>query len=79
MKDFPADRLPAGLEAFPPATFASNTATLDPAGGLRAIEMIASRSGRQGPNLTVDDVLDVLDVLVHRYGLHEAVAVLRNS
>jgi predicted nucleic acid-binding protein len=75
-KDFPANRLPAGLEVLSAAEFAFNTVSLDPNRSLRAVGEIARRSGRQGPVLSVEDILDLL---VERYRLHDAVAVLREA
>lgn len=75
LKDFPADRLPRGLEAISAAEFASNTVELDAGRGLRAVTEIARRSGRLGPRRTVEEVLDVL---VGRYGLDDAAALIRS-
>lgn len=75
-KDFPLARLPSGLQVLPPAEFALNTVSFDPNTALRAAGMIAARSGSKGPRRTVDEVLDVL---VARYGLNDAVDVLRNA
>jgi predicted nucleic acid-binding protein len=74
VKDFPPDRLPAHLEVLRPPEFLLNTVSLDPHRGLRAVVEIAKRSGRRGPALTVPAILDLL---VQRYGLTEAVEVLR--
>ena len=74
VKDFPPDRLPAHLEVFRPPEFLLSTVSLDPHRGLRAVVEIAKRSGRRGPALTVPAILDLL---VQRYGLTEAVEVLR--
>jgi hypothetical protein len=55
--------------------FLLNTVSLDPHRGLRAVVEIAKRSGRRGPVLTVPAILDLL---VQRHGLTEAVEVLRS-
>ncbi len=75
LKDFPADKLPAGLQVLPPAEFALNTVSVDPLRSLRAIEAIAARSGHSGARWTVTDVLDHLET---RYGMTEAVDLLRS-
>jgi hypothetical protein len=73
LKDFPAHLLPPGIQAIPAADFAFNTVSIDLGRSLRAVEMIAGRSGRHGPPLTVPDILDLL---VDRYGMAEAVTGL---
>ncbi len=75
-KDFPVERLPTGLLILPAHEFALNTVSLDPNRALRAITMIASRSGAKGPKRSVDELLGLL---VHRYGMDEAVEVLRTA
>lgn len=57
VKDFPADRLPDTLEVLHPAVFALNTVSLDPVRAARAVQAIASRSGRLGQTWAVADVL----------------------
>jgi predicted nucleic acid-binding protein len=74
VKDFPLDRLPGHLEVLRPPEFLLNTVALDPHRGLRAVAEIAKRSGRRGPALTVPAILDLL---VQRYELTDAVEVLR--
>jgi hypothetical protein len=75
-KDFLPDRLPSGLHLLSAAEFAGNTIALDPARSLIAVGRIAGRSGRRGPALTVEDILDVL---AERYGMTDAVDVLRQA
>jgi hypothetical protein len=75
-KDFPAERLPPGLRALSAAEFALDTVALDPARGVRAVQQIVERSGRKGPPRTVDDVLDTL---VRRYDLIDAVDLVRKA
>jgi hypothetical protein len=75
LKDFPRDRLPAGIDALPPQEFAANTVALDPLRGRTAVAAIALRSGRQGPSLTENDVLGRL---AGRYGMTDAVELLRS-
>lgn len=76
LKDFPADRLPFGIETLSPAQFAFNTVSLDPHRALQAIGKIADRSGYHGPTRTVDELLELLAA---RYHFHDAVQVLRSS
>jgi len=75
LKDFPGEKLPRGLEAIPPAVFAANTVELNPVAARAAVHAIASRTGRYGPTLTV---ADVLELLVSRYGMSQAVELVRD-
>lgn len=75
LKDFPAHLMPTGLQVLSAADFAANTVSLDPHLGLRALEEISARSGNKGP---ARSVAELLVVLVERYGLTDAVDVLRN-
>jgi predicted nucleic acid-binding protein len=75
LKDFPADKLPAELQVLAPAEFALNTVSIDPLRSLRAVEAIAARSGHSGEKWTVNDVLDRLET---RYGMTDAVDLLRS-
>lgn len=74
LKDFPQQLLPIGLEAVAPAEFAANTVAIDPGRALIAISAIAGRSGRNGPRRTPDQIMDVL---VARYGMTDAVESIR--
>lgn len=76
LKDFPADRLPRGIETLSPAQFAFNTVSLDPHRAVQVIWKIAGRSGQHGPTLTIDELLDLLAA---RYHCYDAVDVLRSS
>lgn len=76
LRDFPPDKLPAGIRALPPATFALNTVSLDPVRARTAIGSIVERSGRKGPRLTEDDVLDIL---ANRYDMSDAADLIRQS
>jgi predicted nucleic acid-binding protein len=76
LRDFPADRLPLGIQTLTPAQFAAETVSLDPRRALDAIRSIAHRSGRSGPPRTVDELLDVLAT---RYHFHDAVDLLRSA
>lgn len=74
VKDFPQDKLLAPVDVLRPAEFAANTVALSPAAANRAVGELAARSGRHGRNFTVEEVLDAL---VHRYGMDEAVGYMR--
>lgn len=74
VKDFPRDKVPAAIEVLRPAEFAANTVALSPAAAHRAVGELAARSGRHGRSFTV---AEVLDALVHRHGMDEAVSYLR--
>ncbi len=74
VQDFPSDRLPRGLEAISPQKFAENTVEIDPVRARLAVEGMASRTGRMGPRLTIEEILDLL---ASRYRMVEAVALLR--
>lgn len=76
LKDFPAARVPEQVQVLTPAEFASNTVALGPVRAARAVQAIASRSGRRAPALTPADVLDHLE---QRYAMTEAVALLRET
>lgn len=75
-KDFPADRIPAGIDVLGPAPFAHDQVSLRPAAGARAVRELASRTGRHGPKLSP---IHVIDVLEGRYAMHDAAAVLRRE
>ncbi len=72
--DFPRERVPRHIDVIAPSRFAANTLELDPRRGLEAVTAIVSRSGRKGPVLTDEEVLDRL---VERYAMQEVVAILR--
>lgn len=74
LRHFPSHKLPDELDALPPAEFAFNTVSVDRARAMRAVRAIADRSGRVGETWTTDEVLDRLEC---RYGVSDAVALLR--
>lgn len=53
-----------------------NTVAMDPMSSLRAIEQIAVRAGRNGPELSVDTVLERL---ASRYGMDDAAELMRRA
>ena len=74
-KDLPLPLIPEGIEVLSPIEFATSTTELDPFAALRAVEVIAQRTGTQGPSLNVDQLLDLL---VSNYGFDSAVETIRN-
>jgi predicted nucleic acid-binding protein len=73
LKDFPADRLPRGIEVAAPSQFAHNVVALDPRQAWVAIETMATRSGRWGPSVSAFAILELLE---SRYGMVEACCLL---
>lgn len=76
MKDFPSSKIPAGMDIVSPAEFAANAVSVDPLRAMDGINAIAGRSGRKGPALTVDDVLDKL---LRTYEMTLAVELIRQA
>lgn len=76
LKDFPRQFLPMGLEVVAPAEFAASTVAVDPGRALIAVSAIARRSGRSGPRQTPDQIMEVL---VARYGMADAVETMRQA
>lgn len=74
VRDFPRNKVPDAMEVLRPAEFAANTVALGPAAARRSVSELAARSGRHGQSLSVDEVLDAL---VRRYGMADAVSYLR--
>lgn len=72
-KDFPVTELPAGLEVLGPATFVHDQVSLRPAAAGRAVLELAARSGRHGPPLSPQQIIETLAT---RYGMHDAAALL---
>jgi predicted nucleic acid-binding protein len=73
-KDFPRDKMPHGLEVLSPAEFALSTVSLKPDLAWQAVQKMVARSGKRGPVRTTDEVLAVLS---SRYGMTDAVDLLR--
>jgi predicted nucleic acid-binding protein len=76
IKDFPQSKIPNGTAVISPIEFAANTVELDPLRALDAVAAIAARSGRNGPPVTPDDVLDTL---VKRYKMTYAIRIMRQA
>lgn len=75
-KDFPIGKVPATIDVVGPPEFAASTVELDPRRALTAVSEIAGRSGRRGPRLTSEEVMDILE---RRYGMAEGVGLLREA
>jgi predicted nucleic acid-binding protein len=73
-RDFEAERLPPGMQVLDPAEFAFNNVALNPGRALVAVEQLVSRLGQKGPVVSVDNVLDQL---VARYRMNDAVDLMR--
>lgn len=73
-RDFETERLPTGLDVLSPSEFALNNVSLNPGMALRAVQEMASRLGVRGPSMSVQDVLHLLD---ERYGMGDAVTLMR--
>lgn len=76
LKDFPADRIPPGIQVLSAREFAKNTVALNPRLALAAVHEIASRSGRCGATLAVGEILETLR---DRYGMIEAVDMMTEA
>lgn len=72
-KDFPRDHIPPSIQILTAREFARNTVALNPRHALAAVQEIANRSGRHGPELTVEGILGILR---DRYLLTEAVEMM---
>jgi hypothetical protein len=73
-KDFPAAKIPDGIDILSPARFAADTVALNPPAALRALMEISARSGRDGrPGRSVSELKQTL---LDRYGLDEAVSAI---
>lgn len=75
LKDFPAALVPSGIEVVHPTVFALNAVELSPESAHRALAAMLARSGASGPSRTKEDLLDILQ---NRYGMSDAVALLRS-
>lgn len=76
LKDFPADRIPPGIQVLSAREFAKNTVALNPRLALAAVHEIASRSDRYGATLAVGEILETLR---DRYGMIEAVDMMTEA
>lgn len=74
-RDFPTALMPSGIEVMAPSRFALTTVELDPTLAARAVRSMARRTGRHGP---AQDPHDIVTMLEHRYGMHDAGDVVRS-
>jgi predicted nucleic acid-binding protein len=74
LRDFPAARIPAHIKVLSPAHFAADTVSVSPDVARRAVEVMARRYSE--PAMSVDDVVTRL---VERYGMTEAVELIRSA
>jgi hypothetical protein len=72
LRDFPFAKLPPHIKLLSPAEFAADTVSVSPDVALRAVQTMAARYA--APALTTEDVLNRL---VQRYRLTEAVELIR--
>jgi predicted nucleic acid-binding protein len=75
-RDFPKNKLPTGVQTVSPQEFAFNTVAVDPVTAQRAVTAYVNRSGRKGPRITEDQMLDLL---IKRYDMAEAVSLLSHA
>lgn len=73
LKDFPPQQIPGPLRVISPAQFAADTVAVSPGIAYQAAIGMASRFVR--PSSTVDEILDRL---VARYAMAEAVELIRS-
>jgi predicted nucleic acid-binding protein len=74
LRHFPKAKMPHGLEVLSPAAFALSTVSLKPDLAWQAVQKMVARYGKHGPVRTTDEVLTVL---AGRYGMTDAVDLLR--
>lgn len=74
LRDLPARLLPDGLQAVTAAQFAADTVTVSPATARTAVERMSARY--RNPPQSTDELLEVLR---QRYGLDQAVEIIRSS
>lgn len=72
LRDFPRTKVPAHIHVVAPAVFAADTVSVSPDVALRAVTAMAARY--RAPGRSVDEVLDELAT---RYGMDEAVDMIR--
>lgn len=73
-RDFPADKVPPGIEVIGPAEFAANTVAVAPDLALHAVAEMSRR--RRNPPESVELLLDAL---VSMYKMSEAVEFIREA
>lgn len=76
LKDFPATRLPSSLRAISAREFVFDTVQQHVTEACRAVLEICARSGRHGPKVNVQELLNILAT---RYGMTDTAKLLWNS
>ncbi|WP_432888444.1 PIN domain-containing protein [Kribbella sp. CA-245084] len=71
LKDFPADKVPRGVEVLLPSEFAANTVAVSPQRALKAVAELTQRC--KNPPISVDEFLEMLR---DKYGMDEAVDLI---
>jgi predicted nucleic acid-binding protein len=71
VKDFPAAKIPPGIQVVDPAEFAANTVAVSPESALQAVVDLTSRF--HTPPVSLDEFFEVLR---DRYCMHEAVELM---
>lgn len=74
LRDFPEEKVPAGIQIVSPQEFAYETVAMRPDIGLAAVQAMAARSGRNHPSLGALEILSALDKL---YGLNDTTHIIR--
>lgn len=74
LRDFPEDKLPAGVEIVNAKDFAFETVSLRPDLGLAAVLAMSERSGNKYAPQSLPSILDSLDKI---YGMDAATAFIR--
>lgn len=73
-RDFPAAKIPSGIQIVSAKDFAYETVSMRPDLGVSAIQAMASRSGNKHAQRSAIEILDTLDRL---YGLEAATSLIR--
>lgn len=76
LRDFPAERVPDGIEVVRAREFLYETVSLAPAAGVRAVHEMSARSGR---NHAAQSPVEILDALDRLYSLQDSTHVIRRE
>lgn len=74
-RDFPEEKILAGIQAVSAKDFAFDTVSMRPDLGLHAVLAMSTRSGRKGTASSPEDILDTLNKL---YGMDAVTALIRD-
>ncbi|MGX6512516.1 PIN domain-containing protein [Rhodococcus sp. SJ-2] len=74
IRDFPADHVPEHIQILSPAEFAADTVAVSPVVARQAVASMTARLSN--PAMSVEEVLTLL---VDRYAMNDAVALLRQA